>query len=71
MKVVARAHQMMINGFLWQHNDAVVTIFSAPNYCYRCDNEAAVMEIDDKLNYIFLCFDASPEQMNETLNPPK
>lgn len=43
---IARAHQLVINGFNWNHNQKVVTIFSAPNYCYRCGNEAAIMEVD-------------------------
>jgi len=36
-----------MEGYQWQHNDKVVTIFSAPNYCYRCGNQAAIMEVPD------------------------
>lgn len=37
-----------------------MTIFSAPNYCYRCGNQAAIMEIDENLKYTFLQFDPAP-----------
>jgi serine/threonine-protein phosphatase 2A catalytic subunit len=40
----------------------VVTIFSAPNYCYRCGNQAAIMEVDEKLNKTFLQFDPAPRR---------
>ena len=38
-------------GYNWCHDRNVVTIFSAPNYCYRCGNQAAIMELDDGLKY--------------------
>ena len=38
-------------GYNWCHEKNVVTIFSAPNYCYRCGNQAAIMELDDGLKY--------------------
>lgn len=36
LKFIIRAHQLVSEGFLWQHEHQVVTVFSAPNYCYRC-----------------------------------
>lgn len=47
--LIARAHQLVMEGYNWCHDRNVVTIFSAPNYCYRCGNQAAIMELDGKL----------------------
>ena len=41
----------LVQGYNWCHERNVVTIFSAPNYCYRCGNQAAIMELDDGLKY--------------------
>jgi hypothetical protein len=35
LNLVARAHQLVMEGFNWSHEKNVVTIFSAPNYCVR------------------------------------
>jgi serine/threonine-protein phosphatase 2A catalytic subunit len=57
-KFIARAVFLAITtlfawtlGYSWGQDRNVVTIFSAPNYCYRCGNQAAIMEIDEKLSY--------------------
>lgn len=38
-------------GYQWAHNRGIVTIFSAPNYCYRCGNQAAILEVDEFMKY--------------------
>ena len=62
LKLVSRAHQLVMNGYNWSHDKNIVTVFSAPNYCYRCGNEAAMMEVDEFMNKTFLQFDPSPKQ---------
>lgn len=51
LKLISRAHQLVMNGYNWSHERNVVTVFSAPNYCYRCGNEAAIMEVDEFMKY--------------------
>ncbi|KAK8913953.1 Serine/threonine-protein phosphatase PP2A-1 catalytic subunit [Platanthera zijinensis] len=46
---------------LQDHN--VVTVFSAPNYCYRCGNMAAILEIGENMSQTFLQFDPAPRQV--------
>jgi serine/threonine-protein phosphatase 2A catalytic subunit len=63
LSLIARAHQLVMDGFQRAHKKMVVTIFSAPNYCYRCGNQAAVMEIDEQLNTSFTQYMQPTEQM--------
>ncbi|CAN0472837.1 unnamed protein product [Ascophyllum nodosum] len=63
LSLVARAHQLVMDvRYNWSHGMNVVTIFSAPNYCYRCGNQAAIMEIDEHLTKNFLQFDPAPRR---------
>ena len=60
LMMVNRAHQLVMKGFNWSHDNLVCTIFSAPNYCYRCGNQAAIMEVDENLHYNLQQFDPNP-----------
>lgn len=60
LDLISRAHQLVMEGYQWAHNRGVVTIFSAPNYCYRCGNQAAIMELNEHMNYTFIQFDPAP-----------
>lgn len=72
LTLVSRAHQLAMEGYNWSHSSQVVTIFSAPNYCYRCGNQAAIMEVDEYLNRSFLQFDPAPRRGEPVLSkrPP-
>ena len=61
--VIARAHQLVMEGYKWMFQEQLVTVWSAPNYCYRCGNVAAIMELDDALTPTFRVFHAAPQDV--------
>lgn len=58
---ILRAHQLCQQGYDVLFDGMLSTVWSAPNYCYRCGNLASVLEIDEGGNRHFNVFDASPE----------
>ncbi|KAF9772649.1 Protein phosphatase methylesterase 1 [Fusarium sp. DS 682] len=62
LKLIARAHQLVNEGYKYHFpENSVVTVWSAPNYCYRCGNVASIMAVDKDLNPRFSIFSAVPD----------
>jgi len=59
---IARAHQLVMKGYKPMFNNTLVTVWSAPNYCYRCGNVAAIMEVDENMQQSFKIFEAAPAE---------
>eukprot|EP01126_Amoeba_proteus_P045048 TRINITY_DN5030_c0_g1_i1.p1 TRINITY_DN5030_c0_g1~~TRINITY_DN5030_c0_g1_i1.p1 ORF type:complete len:141 (-),score=23.71 TRINITY_DN5030_c0_g1_i1:270-692(-) len=62
LRLIARAHQLVMEGYKFMFDEALVTIWSAPNYCYRCGNVAAILELDENLVKSFKIFESAPNQ---------
>merc|ERR1719222_692307 len=61
LKLICRAHQLVMEGYKSMFKNQLVTVWSAPNYCYRCGNVASIMEFDEHLTSNFKIFSAAPD----------
>ena len=61
--LICRAHQLVMDGYKSMFNDTLVTVWSAPNYCYRCGNVAAILELDENLETNFQQVAAAPQEV--------
>lgn len=50
VQFICRAHQMVMEGFMWDHSDRLLTLFSAPNYCGINHNKGAIAILDGAKN---------------------
>ena len=49
LELVCRAHQVVEDGYEFQCDRHLVTIFSAPNYCGEFDNAGALLTVSEDL----------------------
>ena len=62
IELICRAHQLTSEGIKYCFNDKnLVTIWSCPNYCYRCGNKAGIIKFDNNKQKTNITFDSVPE----------
>jgi serine/threonine-protein phosphatase PP1 catalytic subunit len=49
LDLICRAHQVVEDGYEFQANRQLLTIFSAPNYCGEFDNAGAILVVKEDL----------------------
>ncbi|KAI0274143.1 Metallo-dependent phosphatase [Russula aff. rugulosa BPL654] len=63
LSLIARAHQLVQEGYKYMFDEALATVWSAPNYCYRCGNMAAILIVRENGTRSFTVY--GPAEENE------
>ncbi|XP_065180930.1 serine/threonine-protein phosphatase 6 catalytic subunit-like [Sycon ciliatum] len=66
--LICRAHQLVNQGYRFMFDDKLITVWSAPNYCYRCGNVASILECETTTKYEPKVFRAVPASERRTPN---
>nr|CAD7447180.1 unnamed protein product [Timema bartmani] len=69
LNLICRAHQLVHEGYKYMFDDKLVTVWSAPNYCYRCGNIASILEFTSTEQKEAKLFQAVPD--SERVIPPR
>ncbi|KAG7447292.1 Metallo-dependent phosphatase [Guyanagaster necrorhizus] len=65
LKLIARAHQLVQEGYKHMFDQQLVTVWSAPNYCYRCGNLASIMTVHENGEKSFTVYGPAEENARD------
>lgn len=73
-----------MEGYKRMFDDNIITVWSAPNYCYRCGNKASIMQVKENGDYeflvghatltdaqVFVAAEPSKRKVPEKVDPPE
>ena len=60
LSMVVRSHEVKDEGYLVEHDERLVTVFSAPNYCDQMGNKGAIAKFDIDCKPTYVQFEAVP-----------
>jgi len=67
IECIARAHQLVQEGHKYMFDQQLVTVWSAPNYCYRCGNMASIMTVKENGEKKFNTFGPAAENNDDKI----